>query len=171
MRPTLNSLALAKRAVSLFSSRAAALVSRVSRLRRCRARALLSLKLKKKRDCSQSMGLHAAIIRLSPLIHEGEQLYKSYIVGDPQMVSLLWCPLWKILATPLWGLWVIVAMKVRSKTTYSYLFRKIHRRILHYKGRQTCDICSLANRFLRLGMVKARIESARTKSSLSAYYT
>ena len=32
----------------------AALVSRVSRLRRCRARALLSLKLKKKRDCSQS---------------------------------------------------------------------------------------------------------------------
>ena len=54
MRPTLNSLALAKRAVSLFSSRAAALVSRVSRLRRSRARALLSLNLKKKRDCSQS---------------------------------------------------------------------------------------------------------------------
>ena len=37
VRPTLNSLALAKRAVSLFSSRAAALVSRVSRLRRSRA--------------------------------------------------------------------------------------------------------------------------------------
>ena len=54
VRPTLNSLALAKRAVSLFSSRAAALVSRVSRLRRSRARALLSLNLKKKRDCSQS---------------------------------------------------------------------------------------------------------------------
>ena len=55
VRPTLNSLALAKRAVSLFSSRAAALVSRVSRLRRSRARALLPLNLKKKRDCSQSM--------------------------------------------------------------------------------------------------------------------
>ena len=54
VRPTLNSLALAKRAVSLFCSRAAALVSRVSRLRRSRARALLSLNLKKKRDCSQS---------------------------------------------------------------------------------------------------------------------
>ena len=54
VRPTLNSLALAKRAVSLFSSRAAALVSRVSRLRRSRARALLSQNLKKKRDCSQS---------------------------------------------------------------------------------------------------------------------
>ena len=54
VRPTLNSLALAKRAVSLFSSRAAALVSRVSRLRRSRARALLSLNLKKKRDCWQS---------------------------------------------------------------------------------------------------------------------
>ena len=54
VRPTLNSLALAKRAVSLFSSRAAALVSRVSWLRRSRPRALLSLKLKKKRDCSQS---------------------------------------------------------------------------------------------------------------------
>ena len=27
------------------------------------------------------MGLHAAIIRLSPLIHEGEQQYKPYIVG------------------------------------------------------------------------------------------
>ena len=59
-----------------------------------------------------NMGLHAAIIRLSPLIHEGEQRYKPYIVGDPRMVSLLnitnsLCnpppplPLWKILATPL----------------------------------------------------------------------
>ena len=38
----------------LFSSRAAALVSRVSRLRRSRARAFLSLNLKKRRDCSQS---------------------------------------------------------------------------------------------------------------------
>ena len=46
---------------SLFSSLAAALVSRVSRLRRSRARALLSLNLKKKRDCSQStyrIGVH-----------------------------------------------------------------------------------------------------------------
>ena len=43
-----------KKRVSLFSSRTAALVSRVSRLRRSRARALLSLNLKKKRDCSQS---------------------------------------------------------------------------------------------------------------------
>ena len=33
------------------------------------------------------MGLHAAIIRLSPLIHKGEQRYKPYIVGDPRMVS------------------------------------------------------------------------------------
>ena len=29
------------------------------------------------------------VIRLSPLIHEGEQRYKPYIVGDPLMVSLL----------------------------------------------------------------------------------
>ena len=35
----------------------AALVSRVSRLRRSRARALLSLNLKKKRDCSQSSSI------------------------------------------------------------------------------------------------------------------
>ena len=54
VRPTLNSLALATRAVSLFPSQAAALVSRVSRLRRSCASALLSLNLKKKRDCSQS---------------------------------------------------------------------------------------------------------------------
>ena len=33
-----------------------------------------------------NMGLHAAILRLSPLIHEGEQRYKPYIVGDPRMV-------------------------------------------------------------------------------------
>ena len=33
------------------------------------------------------MGLHAAIIRLSPLIHEREQRYKPYIVGDPRMVT------------------------------------------------------------------------------------
>ena len=39
---------------TLFSSRAAALVSRFSQLPRSRARALLSLNLKKKRDCSQS---------------------------------------------------------------------------------------------------------------------
>ena len=36
-----------------------------------------------------NMGLNAAIIQLSPLIHEGEQRYKPYIVGDPRMVSLL----------------------------------------------------------------------------------
>ena len=33
------------------------------------------------------MGLHATIIRLSPLIHEGEKRYKPYIVGDPRMVT------------------------------------------------------------------------------------
>ena len=37
-------------------------------------------------------GLDAGIIRLSPLIHEGEQRYKPYIVGDPLMVSLLGPP-------------------------------------------------------------------------------
>ena len=34
-----------------------------------------------------NMGLHTAIIRLSPLTHEGEQRYKPYIVGDPRMVT------------------------------------------------------------------------------------
>ena len=34
------------------------------------------------------MGLHAAIVGLSSLIHEGEQRYIPYIVGDPRMVSL-----------------------------------------------------------------------------------
>ena len=42
-----------------------------------------------------NIGLHAAIIRLSPLIHEGEQRYKPYIVGDPRMVSLSVTPLLK----------------------------------------------------------------------------
>ena len=44
-----------------FSSRSAPLVSHFSRLRRSRARALLSLNLKEKRDCSQStyrIGVH-----------------------------------------------------------------------------------------------------------------
>ena len=36
-----------------------------------------------------NMGLHAAIIRLSPMIHEGEQRYKPKLVGDPRTVSLL----------------------------------------------------------------------------------
>ena len=36
-----------------------------------------------------NMSLHAAIIRLSPLIHEGEQRYKPKLVGDPRTVSLL----------------------------------------------------------------------------------
>ena len=39
--------------------------------------------------------LHAAIIRLSPLIHEGKQRYKPYIVGDPRM--MIW---WVATVTP-----------------------------------------------------------------------
>ena len=35
-----------------------------------------------------NMGLHAVIIRLSPLILEGKQRCKPYIVGDPRMVSM-----------------------------------------------------------------------------------
>ena len=52
-----------------------------------------------------NIGLYAPIIRLSPLIHEGEQRYKSYIVGDSRMVTPppAPAPLWKILATPLLG--------------------------------------------------------------------
>ena len=34
-----------------------------------------------------NMGLHAAIIRLSPLIREGLRLYKPCIVGDPRMMT------------------------------------------------------------------------------------
>ena len=49
------------------------------------------------------MGIHARKIRLSPLIHKGEERYKPYIVGDPWMVSLLWPPLGKILAMPLFS--------------------------------------------------------------------
>ena len=77
-----------------------------------------------------NMGLHAAIIPLSPLIHEGEQRYKPYIVGDPQMVSLSVTPLWKILATPLPSVtakWVqYVLLKIiyqdRSYLYFRYFF-------------------------------------------------
>ena len=64
VRTTHISLALALRAVSFFS-RVAALVSRVSRLCPSRARALLSLNLTKKRDCSQCKGaifMHTKIL-------------------------------------------------------------------------------------------------------------
>ena len=60
VRPTHISLGLAVRAVSLFSSRAAALVSRVTRLRRstlahaCTPLTKSEENEKKKRDCSQS---------------------------------------------------------------------------------------------------------------------
>ena len=78
VRPTLNSLALAKRAVSLFSSRAAALVSRVSRLRRSRARALLPLNLKKKRDCSQSIHEPTTIVlQHKPVNYRGSRESKK----------------------------------------------------------------------------------------------
>ena len=77
-----------------------------------------------------NMGLHAAIIPLSPLIHEGEQRYKPYIVGDPRMVSLSVTPLWKILATPLPSVtvkWVqYVLLKIicqdRSYLYFRYFF-------------------------------------------------
>ena len=63
--PTLNSVALAKREVSLFPSRAAALVSHVWQLCRSRWRALLSLNLKKKRDCSPSRMCFKTILVLA----------------------------------------------------------------------------------------------------------
>ena len=39
-----------------------------------------------------NMGLHAAIIRLSPQIHEGEQRYKPYIGRHDNLVSSLCDP-------------------------------------------------------------------------------
>ena len=48
-----------------------------------------------------NVALHAAIIRLSPLIHEGEQQYKPYIGGDPRMVTP---PFEKSLLRP-WIVW------------------------------------------------------------------
>ena len=56
-----------------------------------------------------NMGLHAAIIRLSPLIHEGEQRYKPYIVGDPRMVSLSVTP-------PLKKSWLRPCFSCNSRT-------------------------------------------------------
>ena len=64
---------------------AAALVSRVSRLRRFRARALLSLKLKKKRDCSRSTALLSSI-----RAQAREQKYKSRGIPCPSP-SLTYC--------------------------------------------------------------------------------
>ena len=58
----------ARRERHSLSSRAAALVSRVSRLRRSRARALPLLNLKKKRDCSQSTSL-PSWLRSSLVMH------------------------------------------------------------------------------------------------------
>ena len=80
VRPTLNSLALAKRAVSLFSSRAAALVSRISRLRRSPARELLSLNLKKKRYCSQSKRQQLSHIGTCSLYFRGEYTSLSFFL-------------------------------------------------------------------------------------------
>ena len=54
-----------KKRVTLFSFRAAALVSRVSRLRRSSARALPSLNLKKKWDCSQFISFTSRRLRWS----------------------------------------------------------------------------------------------------------
>ena len=64
---------------------AAALVSRVSRLRRSRARALLSLNLKKKRDCSQSTALLSSI-----RAQARERKYKSREIPCPSH-SLTYC--------------------------------------------------------------------------------
>ena len=54
----------ARRERLFFSSRAAALVSHVSRLRRSRAPSLLSLNLKKKKDCSQSINPRLLLAKL-----------------------------------------------------------------------------------------------------------
>ena len=47
-----------------------ALISRISQLRRSRARALLSLNLKKKRDCSQSKGFQVVFYYVYSAIYE-----------------------------------------------------------------------------------------------------
>ena len=74
-----------KERLFFFSSRSALLVSHVSRLRRSRARALLSLNLKKKRDCSQStyrIGVHT-------LPNSFRVGMKSYLVAcEHALVSL-----------------------------------------------------------------------------------
>ena len=64
-------------------------VSRVSRLRRSRARALLSLKLKKKRDCSQSTVQPTVNKELSPGGVGGTPLYKPYRYVPPRRVGVL----------------------------------------------------------------------------------
>ena len=61
-----------------------------------------------------NMGLHAAIIRLSPLIHEREQQYKQYIVSDARMVSLLWPPFEKSWLRPC--SWATILIVWRSLT-------------------------------------------------------
>ena len=93
VRPTLNSLALAKRAVSLFSSRAAALVSRISRLRRSPARELLSLNLKKKRYCSQSKRQQLSHIGTCSLYFRGEYTSLSFLrFNVTNLCSIVRCP-------------------------------------------------------------------------------
>ena len=48
-----------------------------------------------------NMGLHTAIIRLSPLLHEGEQRRTAWRSTWQSGEKPLWPPLWKILDTPL----------------------------------------------------------------------
>ena len=65
-------------------------VSRVSRLRRFRAHALLSLKLKKKRDCSQSTVQPTVNKELSPGgVGGGTPLYKPYRYVPPRRGGVL----------------------------------------------------------------------------------
>ena len=77
-----------------FSSRAAALVSRVSRLRRPRARAFPLLNRKKKRDCSQSVydektETHTSYLSLLKLeLDNALQEFKRSI--NPQFVLGAW---------------------------------------------------------------------------------
>ena len=112
MRPTLNSLALAKRAVSLFSSRAAALVSRVSRLRCSRARALLSVNLKKKRDCSQSIVFYLFYPSPKPTLSVSSPLGQNVGLGEGR---------WSVSQKPKVTFRVIISVSVGSKLLNSIL--------------------------------------------------
>ena len=69
-------------------TRAATLVSRASRLRRSRARALLSLNLKKKRDCSQS------IWRSDEIFFAQKNLAASVVDGTYAIKTWTWLMNW-----------------------------------------------------------------------------
>ena len=89
-----------------------------------------------------NMGLHAVIIRLSPLILEGKQRCKPYIVGDPRMVSMsVTPPFEKSWLRP----WCVHTSRIESLLNLTPLYTFVSKNVASVSDISAVNLMSVGN--------------------------